>query len=60
MLDDLSTRVDATDNRLTRANKRMKEFIRKNEGGDRYTTLVRRKLIITPLPKQKRIRRGAL
>ncbi|KAI5454050.1 hypothetical protein NCC49_005041 [Naganishia albida] len=31
MLDDLSTRVDATDNRLTRANKRMKEFIRKNE-----------------------------
>lgn len=34
MLDDLSTRVDATDNRLTRANKRMQEFIRKNEGED--------------------------
>lgn len=32
MLDDLSTRVDSTDNRLQRANKRMTEFIRKNEG----------------------------
>ncbi len=32
MLDDLSTRVDATDGRLTRANKRLKEFVRKNEG----------------------------
>ncbi|KAJ9105253.1 hypothetical protein QFC21_001619 [Naganishia friedmannii] len=31
MLDDLSTRVDSTDNRLQRANKRMTEFIRKNE-----------------------------
>ena len=32
MLDDLTTRVDATDNRLTRANKRMQQFIRQNEG----------------------------
>ena len=32
MLDDLSLRIDATDSKLTAANKRLKAFIRANEG----------------------------
>jgi hypothetical protein len=32
MLEDLSLRVDATDSKLTAANKRLKAFIRANEG----------------------------
>lgn len=32
MLDDLGDRVDATDNRLKRASRKMQDFIRRNEG----------------------------
>lgn len=32
MLDDLSTRVDSTQSRLSRVSRTMKDFIRKNEG----------------------------
>jgi syntaxin 6 len=42
LLDDLSTRVDATDSRLTRANKRMRQFVRKNEG-ERCESALRRR-----------------
>lgn len=40
MLDDLSTRVDSTDNKLRKASRKLNDFIRRNEGMFRCSMII--------------------